>query len=379
MMSLIEQEFDAYTIDCDKYICSECVINNYLKKIVKDNLTDNACSYCLKKESSEMKIVLENILQAILNYYGDAQDLNIPWVDGGWAFDEIEFQHIVYEFDPGWCDEIREDIEYHLEQDKYWVPHVNGYWGLSNPKQMMTYSWEKFVKTVKYKTRYFFDSEPIDKTNLGHPDYLPVSLVMSNLANVITKLKLIKEIDIGESFYRVQKSNKKDIFNYKRLSVAPKKFVKSGRMNPDGIPYLYLSTELKTAQKEVLENNKTQHYALKIKNRVPLLILDLSELPEIPSIFDHEKYDNLHELYFLKNFIAEISKPVNKKLGINYVPTQIISEYFNHRFKYNNNRINGICFNSSKSEGKNHALFFSTHERVKEIFKEISISEIYGY
>lgn len=110
-----------------------------------------------------------------------------------------------------------------------------------------------------------------------------------------------------------------------------------------------------------------------------LRVLNLSELPEIPSIFEPEKYIERHELMFLYGFRDEISKPI-KKDGmehIDYIPTQIVSEYFRYRYSDDTGKIDGIIFNSSKTDnGLNLTLFVSEHAEVKNIMSLSSIQMI---
>lgn len=373
-MGLIQNNSED-NFDCDKYVCSECVKDDYLSKLIEKNKTNKLCSYCFQNGASRMQVFLENVNLATLNYYADAQDLCIPTNNSDFPIEGEHIRDILYQFDPGWSDALVDDAAYFLDQDKCWIPHAKGSWGLMNPAEFMEGGWRNFVKTVQTKTRYFFDSEPVDENYLGHPDYLPVSYVLSELDRVTRKSGLIKKIKAGSDFYRVQPSKSNEKFDFIRLSVPPHEKATAGRMNPEGIPYLYLSSELETAQNEALKDLKSLHHALHIKNKEPLFVLDLSNLPQKPSIFDFEKYDELHELYFLESFSKEISKPILKNENIEYIPTQIVSEYFRHRFKHENISINGILFNSSKSDGKNFALFYSDHKKVIENFTEISIQK----
>jgi len=70
-----------------------------------------------------------------------------------------------------------------------------------------------------------------------------------------------------------------------------------------------------------------------------IYILDLTTLPFIPSIF--EKNNLKHSLKFLYDFMNDFMKPVYKdnKENIEYVPTQIFTEYFKFLFKNNKKKI----------------------------------------
>jgi hypothetical protein len=81
----------------------------------------------------------------------------------------------------------------------------------------------------------------------------------------------------------------------------------------------------------------------------------------MPSIFDTEKYEARQILIFFKKFIEAISKPIQKdgQEHIDYVPSQVVSEYFAEIFKKDDNhQLDGIVYPSAVSpNGKNIVLF----------------------
>jgi len=96
-------------------------------------------------------------------------------------------------------------------------------------------------------------------------------------------------------------------------------------MNPAGIPYFYLALDPETAKNEILYFKKTPRYALaKLRSKVALRVVDLCNIPRLPSTFEPERYQERHELIFLINFSDEISKRVIKddKEHIDYVPAR---------------------------------------------------------
>ncbi len=371
-----EQLFDLL----DTFVCVDCVVDPALQVSANKHLSNNTCTYCGAYSSSSIAApfeqVMEQIYHSISKYYGDAQDLNIPY-DKGWAFPETELDDILYEFDPGWRDNFREDVSNSIGYDKYWVPHSQGDWGLSDPAATLRFGWKDFTETVLHKTRFLFLSEPEDDMEYGRPDYLPVKYVLEVLGNLSTRLNLIKTIDAGISAYRVRVSKNGQQYNkFTQISVPPKGETGAGRMNPAGIPYFYIALDAETAKLETLVNQEKPYALAEMKTKRPIKVLDLSSLPDVPSIFEPEKYHERHETQFLSNFKNEISKQISKdgREHIEYIPTQIVSEYFRHRFLYDGESIDGIMFNSSKNEnGANITLFISEHEEVDALMLLVSI------
>lgn len=94
-------------------------------------------------------------------------------------------------------------------------------------------------------------------------------------------------------------------------------------------------------------------------------VVDLTELPPIPSLFSERRYLR-PVLRFLHSFVRDFSKPITKdgRVHIEYVPTQIATEYFRHSFEpYDGQPIRGIVYPSSRvAAGTACVLFFAREE-----------------
>jgi hypothetical protein len=127
----------------------------------------------------------------------------------------------------------------------------------------------------------------------------------------------------------------------------------------------YGSDSVDTAVKEIV-NREAKDEIISIgvfRNRRNFRIIDLTSLPFI-SMFDQDKSELYHITLFLRKFSRAIAKRVSKSDSnghIDYVPTQIITEYF--RYLYSSERglkIDGIKYNSSvHQEGTCYVLFFN--------------------
>jgi hypothetical protein len=358
----------------DTYVCTECIVDDVLTQLVNENLVSHSCSYCERSSESfvaaPFEIVMERIYESICAYYADAQDIGIPW-DSGWVLPKTEPYDVLEAVNPGWEDKFTNDVLDCLGCDKYWVSHSQGDWGLSNPAQALAYGWSEFTDTVLYKTRYLFLSEPPDEFDVGRPDYIPVKYVLEALGNLVKRLNLVTVLDSGTVCYRVRVSTNGQVYSkFSEISIPPKGLAGAGRMNPAGIPYMYVALEKETAKLETLFKQKCPYAVAELKTIKPLKLLDLSVLPQSPSIFEPDKYTERHEIQFLRKFRDEISKPISKDgmEHIEYIPTQIISEYFRHRFTVDDSSIDGVVYKSSKNpNGKNVALFVSEHKGVEDM------------
>lgn len=76
--------------------------------------------------------------------------------------------------------------------------------------------------------------------------------------------------------------------------------------------------------------------------------------------------DKRPSVRFLIDFIDDFSKPITRddRSHIEYVPTQIVTEYFRHIFRSNKNeKLDGIIYPSSKKKDKSAIVIFADNSR----------------
>jgi RES domain-containing protein len=151
----------------------------------------------------------------------------------------------------------------------------------------------------------------------------------------------------------------------KGLGSPPAKFAKiPNRMSPAGIPMFYGAFDVKTAVLETFttcEKNKEAMAGIFRCTR-DLTVLNLSAGRYLPSIFDTEDRHKRTSAKFLIDFIIDFSKPIDRedRAHIDYVPTQVVTEYFRHIFKPDDGTtLDGIIYPSSKKEGNNAIVIFA--------------------
>lgn len=361
----------------DKTVCYECIKDKYLAKVILEYSVSKKCSYCDKKfrsnKAATYDLIMNKIYQTIFMFYGNAQDLNLSVVEGQWAIKATAIEDILEDFNPGWSDSFNTDLAESLNSDLYLVKHSNGDWlGIPESKVLM-YSWDSFKNQILYKTRYLFLNEPIDE--MGDKEIIPASLMLNSLAELCIEFNLIKRVKRNSIFYRVRSHSKGESFSeFDQVGVAPPRIATAGRMNPAGIPYFYIADSPLTAKLEVIKDQ--EHWSCaRFKLGKDIKVIDFSSLPEIPSIFDIEKYRNRQKIIFLHDLVKDLSKPVGSedKDHIDYIPTQVVSEFFRYRFKP---EVKGIKYRSVKNpKGLNIAFFESENKKIKEFFELLNIEK----
>ncbi len=356
------EEVEAQGFDCsvDKYVCKECIGNYVIKDYIGENADEFHCDYCGKESEDEaLSVHLEGVLRIILNgIRTEWEDPNncVGWNsrEGGWlgvtVYDKRE---VIEEY---WDDldieneDLIEDIIDSMNEQEWCERDPYGL----RPYEYDFYTWELFCKQIKHETRYVFF-----KANKDYRDsdsyYKQPFEILETIGRFINELGLIKSDDLKYQFYRGRTHEKPEgYFNVKDLAAPPVEYAKyPNRMSPAGIPMFYGALDKKTAIEEIRDERKYISVGI-FENASKLNLIDLCSLPSVPSVFDEENRYLRNIIFFLRSFIEDLSKPIEKdgREHIEYVPTQVVTEYFRHVFcSEEGNKIDGILYPSSKVKG----------------------------
>lgn len=221
--------------------------------------------------------------------------------------------------------------------------------------------WNQFKETVKYKARFVFYFKDIFKEF----QYIDPFYILKRIQKSIDKFNLITELSANTKLYRArQHSNINDIKSIEKIASAPQDLAKAfGRMNPSGISMFYCSKNKELTLAEVIDKSASDkpYYTTGIfRNKKMLRLVDLSNLPVVGSIFDDKENIERETIFFLKEFVNDISKPIHQTDSIiEYIPTQIVTEYIKFNPKLN---VDGIIYPSSRIRGLNNIVLFYNHE-----------------
>lgn len=220
---------------------------------------------------------------------------------------------------------------------------------------LSAHSYKHFAAAVKRQNRFFFSDET--RSFLKAVD--------------MTSGKRRTEVPSGTIYYRaqlgtngggrgvtytapvVETPDERVPHPFERM-VPRAEYAPDGRINPKGLPYLYLATEGKTAMSEVRPSTDNYVTLGKFKTVRDLALIDCSR--------EHEGEYVLHlddgpdapsrELAVWRDIDRAFAKPVaeNDPL-VDYIPTQILGEFF-RTLGYQ-----GIKYKSRLGDGYNIALF----------------------
>lgn len=344
----------------EERVCGKCLEDDALAAIVLQHVDSKRCEFC-GTESDELiaaplDAVTEHMAVMINRRYTDpANELPYEsreggylgeWFDGRELFDEIGYypsnealaESIIGCFLEGmWC---RSDY-FSLEED-----------------ERMRLAWSAFCVSVKHVRRFTFWSmgDPHDEDEY-HPDYSSVGGMLDELARAIQSAGLIKKISATQDMWRVRVHGAtKSISSATELSAPPRdKAIQPNRMSPAGIPMFYGASTYETACAETLDPTRAVGQKVtggRFRPMRELQMLDLFDLPTVPSFWDEGAADLRDTIIFLRDFENDITKPIDRGRSghIEYVPTQALSEYVRYQMKTDDEQsIDGIRYRSSKT------------------------------
>ena len=155
---------------------------------------------------------------------------------------------------------------------------------------------------------------------------------------------------------RLHQSSGDECFDLDFMSCPPKEVTTSGRANPLGIPYLYLSNNEDTVLYEIratyLDDVTVAKFSIKPNLNKKVLISDFTE---IPTLYHPNEVDKRIKARLLKERISrDLSQPIRRyDSELDYIPTQFICEFIR---LYTD--VDGIKFRSSlHNTGINYVIF----------------------
>lgn len=359
-----------------KYVCRACVEDGFLKTLIFRNRISTSCDYCNGKGmAAPVGCLLDAISYGLHNEYNDFENAGCPYDK---EMPEIPADLTVDALAsiPLECNEaLLMDIAdaFHNNQ---WVSAPGGWWAGSHAHDDLRWSWEGFARTVKHKTRFHFGNSK-DQSNLGHGE-IAVGDFLPMLGKLFARRKLFKLLSEKTRLYRVRLREHGASWEMddEQLGAPPAEITRAGRMNPAGIAYLYTALSSGTAVAETVSRPPQSVAIATFSVSEQLTVLDLSKLPNEPSPFDAANRSVRDELIFLHRFVDDIKKPVQKDGSehIDYVPTQVICEYFAQAYALTTDgatRIAGIKYPSAVHPGHSNLVFFPWSDGYGDSFSHV--------
>lgn len=355
----------------DKNVCSNHFEEKTIKSFIRRSAHRGYCDYCEKETSvAALEDLMEFLMDAVQAFYTDpANFMSYNGREGGYLGNVYESGEILQEHFELDIAEIKlfNDVFDSLDVSRLWASETEYY---QSPSEILLYSWDYFKQVVKNRSRYFFGL--VKDLNSEH--YVKGANEMLNEIGIsIKKFNLIKALPAGTVLHRCRQHEEGDdsVTTDQGMTSPPDEYaVNPNRMSPAGISMFYGAFEIETALAETLDysdNEKEFYTTAAFVSKKELNIIDLSSLPGLPSPFDQRKRNVYYRISFINSFVKDLMAPITRdgRVHIDYVPTQVITEYF--RFPFSDKlrgekRIDGIIYPSSKNGKKSCVLFLDNQE-----------------
>jgi HEPN superfamily RES-like protein/RES domain-containing protein len=349
----------------DKYACADCFEDPALKNFVRSNASSPTCDFCGASSENELAASITDIAthidECLRSEYAEAVD-GVSWDsgEGGWQgamiwnTDEL-LEEVGLELPNDSSGELREALLDALPSTDWSEGEPYGY----NRDEFFRYSWERFCETIKHQSRFFFSRDR------GDGDLLNASRTLGTIGRLCSQFGLIADLPAGSVLFHARESKRE--LTVRELGPPPKELaVQSNRMSPAGIVMFYASDNAETALRETARKSGT--FAVgRFETKRSVRILDLTRLPPVPSIFDPNNAHDRPQLLFLHSFARDVSKPVahDDRIHVEYVPTQVVTEYFRSVFKTDDGaRLAGVRYSSSQHPGHASIVLFADQENL---------------
>lgn len=381
----LEEENRGYYEPVNHSVCSCHFEDYFIRTFIEENSRKGQCYYCSENENViDLSTLVEFLNEKISKYYGDIEDQNLPSANS-WL-DKDNNGHFPYHDSCGLLmpnkrcdydiDELFEKIGLNIDNEKLYNDIRNCFDDTKRyclidafydtKEEELSYKWKQFCEIVKKSRRYTFFKMPEFATEQYSDNGLED--ILSELGNAVINANLISTLNSpNATICRCRVHRKNEIFKtITDLASPPNNCASQNRMSPSGISMFYGASFPKTAIIEVAntfndENDVTIGDFNIIK---PIKVVDFTGLFHL-SIFGHYDYNVMS---FLRSFVFEIAKPISKAdKDVEYVPTQIITEYFRYVFRTKEHEnIHGLKYRSAANKGGFCCVLFFDKETCPE-------------
>ncbi|MGM5470478.1 RES domain-containing protein [Flavobacteriaceae bacterium LMO-SS05] len=311
--------------------CSDCFSDNELKGFIYSNSNSNEqCDFCEKEGAPIVNTqeLQEQFILLLELYSIDKNGLDIvSAIQKDWNIFNIEdtkkSKELLLKIVEGLDEQYTE-----LFDNKISIS-IN-----SEESNLLIDTWNKFKDEIKKENR-FFNKNSIDLES-------------------IKRTFPVRPYSKGKIFYRSRISTDENGYSIDKMGKPPHKNAKSGRANPTGISYLYVSQSIETtlyeARATFLDFVSIGEFKL-LENIKVISLRPSFQISPFVEGYSIEEY--LKNKPFIDLLEKELSKPLRRHDNeLDYLSTQYLCEYIKHL------GYDGVEFGSSLHEKGINIVFF---------------------
>lgn len=350
---MMEQQWAQGWDFTDKCVCPGCVNEAHLAAAIAfEEDSKHACDFCGSSPAAPLNALMEPFVNGIRNAYGTADDEGVYWDgrEGGYQASTLDSWDLVhYEFGELFKNEALMEAVATSMTEVTWVEKDFAW---RRRDEVLIETWNEFCEAVKYKTRYVLwlqkDYGPEERWRTGE---IPPALILDEIGRVIKRLGiLIRTLPAGHAMWRARAHKTATGYSTAAdLGTAPREQARANRMSPAGIGMFYGAEDAETAIAEVAAYVQDGYGWITVgefQTSRPVNVVDFTNLPKNVNMFHPDLGDQYEQMRFLYHFVDELRRPAKDPQQIDYVPTQIITEYLLRVFEADE-PIEGILYTSS--------------------------------
>ena len=362
----------------DQFVCGDCIDNDGIRGFISANVAANQCSFCGVASDETVAAPVEDvgnyIDRCLREEYGDASDGLLPWdneekdfVSWTWTSEELLAYEVGLDLPNDDDNVLLDKLVGHLDDISWCEQHGLGL----NDREYAHLNWDYFCYVVMHQRRFFFlDYEP----NPFEPEVYDPGRVLGDIFTFATETGLFKVLPVGTLLYRARwEQDGTKLETPQELGPPPENSaVQANRMSPPGVVMFYACDDIETALLEAAQTPGT--FAVGCwKLLRPAVVLDLTDIPAVPDLFEYDPKDpegSKHllrrQLTFLRHIAEQMAQPVARddRVHVDYVPTQVVTEFLRSRASWQGSPIDGIKYSSSVHPGHASYVLFATQDHI---------------
>lgn len=348
-------------------ICSHCVVDRALVAALRQYGGTDPCDYCDQaptgpEASAPFEVVLELVVDGLKLEYEDPIE-QMAW-DGGYVGTVHDTWDLLWDL----AITEREDVHHALNdaiETTQWCqrdPYA------ATPAQALTWGWESFRKFVKHRRRFTFLTT--DHSTADGAGMIAMHAMPAAIADVVAEAGLVKDLPVDSEWWRVRPHPPAESYSSAAdLGTPPDSVARDNRMTPKGIGAFYGASTALGARAEVAGYAEPAHDGSvgMFITAAPMTVVDLRDLPSVPSLFDADRRHLRAPIKFLNGFVkdaTQIADPTDRQ-NLDYVPTQVVAETFRYDLP-----VDGILWRSSKDKTVTSCVLFIPSTEVTEKGRE---------
>lgn len=362
--------------DDGRHVCARCFSDAGIAAAIEFFANSPKCDFCGRRYRSDKAAPVNDIAQFIVGCLRQDYDMpeNVLFIDHedewGWAGSTQDKWDLIQDYvEAEW--EVIEALVDCVTDDHRWCEKNPASF---LPGQQLGVSWESFSRYVKHRSRFMFlrgDEHPRGISDEPDDSFVPTRDMLDLVGHAVVTANLIRTLGPSARIFRARPVKQGKPWHSTAADLGPPaesdKGPPAGRMSPAGIPIFYGALDEATALSEALESGGRVSVGVFSPLR-PLRVLDLSGRNPLPfrSIFENVTSTRRGLSGFVDAFTADIAITTERdgREHINYVPSQIVTEYFRRVFLIDGRvHLDGIIYPSTRNEiGRNLALFVTCDE-----------------